>query len=255
MKNISIVLLAMAGFVINSPAATNFAARVISYDPGTNFAAGFTNTAAVLGEPSRVNPFGEDTDPFNPPYGQDQVLSIGEGGSLVVKFDRPVFNTPRRPFGIDFVIFGNTGFIITNEFDPMTFQWIGTPATDGSLFANNPGTTRVSVSTDGAHFFPIDPERAPTVDGLFPTDGTGDFALPVNPSLTASNFAGATLADMRALYAGSAGGTGYNITRARTRHGRPVFLPYVRFVRIEVSEGKAEIDGVSATARARRRNH
>jgi hypothetical protein len=252
MKKFSLVLLALAGIVINSHAVSNFAARVVSYHPGSNFSPGFTNTEAVLGEPSRVNPFGEATDPFNPPYGTNQILSIGEGGSLTIKFDRPVFNTPRKPFGLDFIIFGNTGFIITNDFDPNTFDWIGIPATDGSTFAHNPGVTRVSISSDGKHFLPLDSDRAPTVDGLFPTDGTGAFDEPVNPELTAQDFAGATLATMRSLYAGSAGGTGYNIGWAEWRRHR-VHLPFIRFVRVEVLQGKAEIDAFSATARTARR--
>ena len=248
MKKISLVLLALAGFVIHTNAASNFAARVVSYNPGVGIDTRFTNIAAVLGEPSRVNPYTEAVDPFNPPYGTSQVLSIGEGGSLVVEMDRPIFNTPRKPFGLDFIIFGNAGFIITNEFDLNTFNWIGEPATDGSMFGANEGTTLVSVSADGVHFVPLSSPLAPTVDTLFPTDAAGNFDLPVNPELTATDFAGATLADMRALYAGSAGGAGFNIGWAQWRE-RGAHLPFVRYIRIDVLSGKAEIDGISAVAR------
>ncbi len=248
MKKISLVLLALAGFVLHSHAATNFAARVISYNPGLNFAQGYTNTSAVLGEPSRVNPYTEAVDPFNPPYGTDQILSIGEGGSLVVKMDRPIYNTPRKPFGLDFIIFGNAGFIITNEFDLNTYDWLGTPATDGSMFGANEGTTLVSVSADGLHFVPLSSPLLPTVDTLFPTDAAGRFDVPVNPELTAAIFAGATLKQMRSLYAGSAGGAGFNIGWAQWQ-SRRVWLPYIRYIRVEVLSGKAEIDGISGVAR------
>jgi len=253
MKRISLVLLACASIVFNTTAATNFAARVISYSPGADLAPGFTNTEAVVGEPSRINPFADATDPFNPAYGSDQLLSLGAGGSLTVKFDRPVFNTPRRPFGLDFIIFGNTGFIITNDFNPVTYEWNGTPATDGSIFADNTGVTRVSVSMNGVRFFVLDTNQAPVVDGLFPTDGSGNFQVPVNAAIRAVDFEGATLVDMRALYRGSGGGTGYNLGWARRPNGRPIFLPYIRYVRVEVLSGKAEIDGFSATARTLRR--
>src|SRR2546423_8793297 len=69
--------------------SSEFADAVVSYDPGIGYAAGYTNTSACLGEPSRVNPFGEPTDPFDPPYGKDQIVSLGESGSLVIYFDTP----------------------------------------------------------------------------------------------------------------------------------------------------------------------
>ena len=254
MKKVCLFALAIAGalFINQSHAATNYAARVVQYNPGVGFSAGFTNVESVLGEPSRVNEFEDLTEPFNPPYGKGKILSIGEGGSLTVKFARPIFDTPRKPFGLDFIIFGNSGFIVTNEFDPATSLWIGILATDGSLFGNNPGVTRVSVSMDGKHFLALTTNSAPTADGLYPTDGMGAFDVPVDPSLTANEFAGATAAGIRALYEGSGGGTGYKVNWARTRNGIPFRLPYIRYVRIEVLSGKTEIDGFSAVARARR---
>jgi len=244
MKTISLFALAFASLVINSSAAkTNFAAQVISYDPGTGAAAGFTNPPAVLGEPSRLNPFGDAVEPFNPPYGQAQVLSIGEGGSVTIKFDKPVDDKKKNPFGLDFILFGNTGFIITNDFDLTTFDWLGVPATDGSTFGRNTGVTRLSVSKDGEKFYVLDPNLAPVADGLFPTDGAGDFRIPVQPGLTAAHFAGATVEDIRALYDGAGGGTGYDIAWARKANGKKADLSSIRYVRVEVLSGKAELDG------------
>ncbi len=254
MKKLSLVLLACAGTIIQSHAATNFAARVITYNPGSAFASGYTNPAAVLGEPSRVNPYEDATTPFNPAYGTAQILSIGEGGLLTVKFARPIYNTRQKPFGRDFLIFGNSGFIITNDYDPVTFDWLGVPATDGALFANNDGVTRVSVSRDGIHYFLLDTNEAPVVDGHFPTDGAGDFRQPVDPTASMDRLPGATLEAMRAIYNGSGGGTGYDISWARNRRGRKVRLPHIRFVRIEVVSGKAEVDGFSATVRHKSRD-
>src|SRR5437016_2399502 len=150
--NKQLLVLALASFVLNVQ-SSEFADNVVSYDPGVGFVAGYTNPLVALGEPSRVNPFGEATDPFDPPYGKDQIVSIGAGGSLVVQFKTPIINHPNNLYGFDFTIFGNAGFVITNDFDFTTFQWIGTPATDGSLFAQSTGTTRVSVSRDGVNFF------------------------------------------------------------------------------------------------------
>ncbi len=238
--------LALAGLASIAPLhADEFAHAVVAYHPGSNYAVNFTNPNAVVGRPSRVNPFGEATDPFNPPYGTNQIVSLGEGGSLTVRFHRPILNHPRNIFGLDFIIFGNSGFIVTNDFDPDTFEYIGTPATDGSLFAHNTGGTRVSVSMDGRRFFTLLPDRAPTVDVLFPTEATGDVSRPVDPTLSQEDFAGLTHAQIRALYHGSAGGAAYDISWARDSRGRRVFLPFVRFVRVDVVSGKSEIDAFS----------
>jgi hypothetical protein len=240
--------LALAGSFLALTTQGQFADAVVSYDPGSGYSPGFTNAAAALGEPSRITPgtFGGPVDPFDPPYLASQLVSIGEAGSLTVHFARPVLNNPLNRFGIDFIVFGNAGFIITNAFDFTTFDWIGTPATDGSLFGNNPGKTRVSVSKDGVSYYALNPDIAPTVDNLAPTEGTGDFHTPVDPELTQNDFAGLTLKGIRSLYLGSAGGAGYDISWAQDASGQSVFLSQISFVRIAVIEGKAEIDGIAA---------
>src|SRR2546422_7084958 len=120
MFKVLLLVLASASLVLSQPA--QFADAVVSYDPGIGFAAGFTNSAAALGEPSRSNPFGDLTDPFDPPYGKAQIVSIGAGGHLVVQFHTPVLNHPNNVYGFDFTIFGNTGFVITNDFDLTTYD-------------------------------------------------------------------------------------------------------------------------------------
>jgi hypothetical protein len=243
-----VLALAAAGCVLTSRAA-EFADSIVGYDPGVGYAVRFTHPETALGAPSRINPFGEATDPFDPAYGTNQIVSIGTGGSLVVSFRTPILNHPHNLSGYDFLIFGNSGFIITNDFDPVTFEWIGTPATDGSVFGQNTGLTRVSVSSDGLNYYPLDPARAPTVDSLFPTAGDGNPHVPPPPGLAQDDFAGATLEDMHLLYHGSAGGAAYDISWARDANGQAVFLPAIRFVRVEVLSGKVEIDAISAVVR------
>jgi hypothetical protein len=246
MLKVRFLVLAVTGLAIVGQA--QYADSVIQYVAGTGFTPGFTNENAVLGEPSRLVPgtFGGPVEPFSPPYLASQLLSVGAGGSVTVKFRRPVLNHPRNRFGIDFIIFGNSGFIITNAFDPETFDWIGVPATDGSLFGNNSGITRVSVSRDGATFYLLDPGLAPVADGLLPTDGNGDFHTPGDPTLTQADFAGQTLEGIRALYFGSAGGSGYDISWALDAGGHRARLSEINYVRVEVLSGKSEVDGFSA---------
>ena len=242
------MVLALASALLNVH-GSEFADAVVSYDPGIGYVAGFTNAEASLGEPSQINPFGEPTDPFDPPYGKQQIVSIGAGGSLTIFFHTPILNHPNNIYGLDFTIFGNCGFIITNDFDLTTYDWIGIPATDGSLFAQNTGVSTVSVSADGEHFYALNPANAGGVDVLFPTDGAGDFQTPVLPGAQQGDFAGATLEEIRAIYNGSAGGTSFDISTAHDEQGRAVLLHQIRYVRIDVLSGKAEIDGVAAVAR------
>src|SRR5439155_2840503 len=233
MLKIQLSVLALASSLFSFTAQAQYAEAVVSYVPGVGFSPGFTNPAAALGEPSRITPgtFGGPVDPFDPPYLASQLVSIGAGGSLTVKFSRPVLNHPRNRFGIDFIIFGNSGFIITNAFDPHTFDWIGTPATDGSLFGNNSGSSRVSVSRDGIIFYELNSKLAPSVDVLFPADGSGNFDTPVDPSATQADFAGLTVEGIRALYFGSAGGAGYDISWAKDAEGKPILLREINYVR------------------------
>lgn len=249
MKKTCLTVLALVAGVVSMASASPFADEVVSYNPGTGHIQDFTHPEVSLGEPSRTNPFTEATDPFNPPYGNGQVVSIGEGGSLTVRFQAPVLNHPNNAFGYDLIIFGNSGFIITNDFDMNTFEWIGIPATDGSLFAANEGSTRVSVSRDGIVFYELRTSIAPIVDRLFPTDATGDFHLPVAPQVTQNDLAGATMEGIRSVYRGSGGGAAYDLSWAVDGLGNPVYLPEVNFVRVEVLTGKSEVDAFSAVAR------
>lgn len=236
------------GLLLVHPALhAQYASQVLQYVPGTGGASGFNNPGAALGEPSRVTPgqFGGPVDPFSPAYLDSQLLSLGAGGSLTLQFDQPIANNPAHPQGLDFLIFGGTGFIITNAFDE-NFQIIGTPATDGTLFGAQSGDSRVSVSVDGVEFFTLNPALAPAVERLFPTDGSGDFTRAVDPTLDLSEFAGLTLDGVRTQYAGSGGGSGFDIAWAQDGNGMPVTLDAIRYVRIDILSGKAEIDAVSA---------
>ncbi|MBC8244471.1 MAG: hypothetical protein H8E20_08765 [Verrucomicrobia bacterium] len=247
MKRIIIIALGLAALSAAREArAAQFAAEVVSYEPGTGFAtdwssgAGFTDEEAILGAPARETPgeWGGPITPFSPPYRLNQILSVGEGGQVTLKFARPIRDEPLNPFGLDFIVFGGAGFTITNG------DFSGGGITDGSLFGQADGETRVSVSTDGETWFVLDPKLAPAFDAYYPTDGAGDFELPVNPALAKGDFADAGLAKFTELYAGSGGGTGYDIGWAVDATGKPVMLGQAQFIRLEVLSGKAEMDAV-----------
>lgn len=227
------------------PASAQFASSVVSYEPGVGYAVefgtgnGYTRTGAALGAPSASGPWGE-IDPFNAQSGIDEIVSLGVGGSLVVRLDQPAVNSPANPYGMDFIVFGNAGFIIING------DYTGGGVTDGSLYGHNTGSTRVSVSADGVSFYTLDLSLAPVADGYFPTDPTGDFTRPMDPALTGLSFDNQDMAGIRSLYAGSAGGTAFDLDWARDDQNQPVALGSVEYIRIDVVSGRAEIDGFAA---------
>jgi hypothetical protein len=228
-------VLAPASLFVTLTASGQFADTVLAYDPGTGFAAGFTNAAAALGAPSS----GSSITPFAPPFQKSQIVSVGAGGSLTLHLSVPIVHAASNPFGIDFMVFGNSGFVITNG------NFSGGGITDGSMFGNNTGSTGVEVSADGANWFTLAPSLAPTVDGLFPTDGIGNPLIPVDPSLTSASFAGLGLSGIRSLYGGSAGGTGFALSWAQDANGNSVYLAEADYVRVDVLSGKSEIDAIS----------
>ncbi|HJN90471.1 MAG TPA: hypothetical protein QGG93_09075 [Verrucomicrobiota bacterium] len=248
MERIIIIALGLAALSgVGEARVTQFAAEVVSYKSGVGFAtdwssgAGYTNRDTVLGAPARETPgeWGGPITPFSPPYRLDQILSIGEGGEVTLKFARPIRDEPLNPFGLDFIVFGAAGFTITNG------DFSGGGITDGLLFGQADGETRVLVSADGAAWFALAPEQAPAFDAYHPTDGNGDFGLPTNPALAKGDFDSGGLVKFSELYAGSGGGTGYDIAWAIDADGNPASLGQVQFVRLEVLSGKAEIDAVS----------
>jgi hypothetical protein len=226
-------------------ASGNYAGRVVHHESSAATSTTLTNPVVVLGEPSR---FTDDpdpvwgglwpVDPFGGPYLGDQILQLDTGANLTVEMQRPVVNHPENPYGVDFLVFGNAFFQFNSD-------WT---TTSGLLGGTNEGSTRVSVSADGQTFYAMKPVLPSTVDTWFPTDGQGDFGMPVDPALGADDFRGRDLAGVRQLYNGSGGGTGYDISWAVDEQGASVHLPWIRFVRLEQEDGKAEIDAVSGAS-------
>jgi hypothetical protein len=228
MKKNLFVSLALAG-ILFVPATTRaqFASTVSSYTEGSGVSSGYNDPTAALGAPTTFIGY-QNADPFNPPYQSSDIVEIGTGGSLTLQFNTPIQNNPNNPFGLDFIIFGHAGFNITNG------DYSGGGITDGSLFTGGTADVRVSVSADGKTFYTLNPSLTPMVDGLFPTDASGNPFLPVNPALTAADFAGKDLSGIAALYNGSAGGAGFDLAWAIDGSNQSVSLPSVDYVRLDV---------------------
>jgi len=222
-------------------AADPWADQIVSYSPGSNPPIGFSNSSAALGEPTHFSiAFGGfPTSPFSGAADGTELVSLGEGGVLIVGFDEPVTDDPANPFGIDLLVFGNSFFHLNSfnndQFDTAT----GDIASEGGI---------VSVSADGMDYLVVSGVEA---DGRFPTLGfrdisipfpsTGvvstDFTRPVNPNLDVT---GLNTAAVAASYDGSGGGAGIDLAT--------VGLSEIRFVKITNPTGSGvtpEIDGFS----------
>lgn len=221
--------------------AADFANAVLSYSPGTNPANGFTNPLVALGAPERFTGEGiapGAVTPFQPCFGTNEIVSIGAGGQLTLAFSPPLRDDPRNPFGIDFIVFGNSFF--TDSSYPS--GGVGALAADG-------GT--IQVSADGTTWITVTNVLA---DGLFPTMGSIDTSpysqvigqiatdahKPVNPSWTAASLHGKSYGELVDIYAGSAGGAGVDLAS--------IGVTEVVAVRVVVPSGlhpNVEIDAIS----------
>ena len=235
----------------------------------------YADPLAVLGEPTTMAQnlaFFGLPDPFRvklvePAYnldldGNKTLLTLEEVsgetgtvyGSVTVKFDHPVYDEPANPYGVDFLVFGNTFYVgkgFVSDTTDMRSHYLS-----GGAFSE---PMKVSVSPDGERWYTY--EEGPYCDTTFPTHGfhwdaglfdrTGngwtkkkmDFTKPVNPALSsvlgvAESYLSA--ADAISLYAGSGGGTGFDLAESG--------FDFIRFVRVEAADGFSggEIDAFSA---------
>lgn len=229
-------LMAIAG--VASAGASPFASQVVNFNQGTGGVASYATPGNVLGSPTRytgsLTPFPGAVTPFNSPFGSDELYSIGDGGFITVRFDVPVTNDSNNPFGIDLLVFGNSFFFDSINFEPVA----NAVAADGGL---------IEVSPDGSVWTPVPGSIA---DGLWPTlgytDGSDpfggpagtaltDFTKPVDPSFS---WTGKNYAQLVAGYNGSGGGAGVDIGA--------LGLSQISYVRVSHSgPGNVEIDAFS----------
>jgi hypothetical protein len=175
------------------------------------------------------------------------VTTLGNGAAIVVKFDHEVADDPGNPYGIDFIVFGNSFFSRAGGYlDPYTNM-------EDCFLANptfvNSEPVIVSVSPDGNNWYTY--SNGPYADSAFPTNAYAwdrenhcwgkelDWTKPVDPNLTVSNFNGLSAADAIDLYDGSAGGTGFDLAESG--------FAWIQYVKVQ-SNGNGEVDGFSDVA-------
>jgi hypothetical protein len=244
------MLFVVASFSITSLSASSgsddpFADQMISFEAGTNPAPGYTDPVTTLGSPERFT--GEDFFPsvvsaFSGPYGTNEIVSIGAGGHLVVKFNTPVTNDPNNLYGIDLLIFGNASFIDNDYPNGLV----------GGIFSDEGGTVEVSDNGKTWHLV-----SGVSADGPMPTMGyvdsgpfdefpgsiPTDFTRPVDPALTWQTFLGQTNAQVVQKYRGSGGGVAIELGAVGLQQ-----ISYVRVANPAGSPENIEIDAFSDVA-------
>ncbi len=252
---------------------SDFATEVISYTEGSgvgsDFISGskFNNPECALGRPT-IDTTGDGwyipvdhsvpVVPVYPAFRSYELVTIGNGGQITLKFDHKILDDPANPYGLDFIIFGNAFQIIGGG-----QSWTNGNPNNVTVGANGfaePGI--VSVSQDGVnwHTFsdgPYADDFAPTLGRIYdennPDKSIGDWnnwwgeatdpTVPLDPSFEFSSFDGKTVAEMAKTYGKSAGGIGFDIS--------DVGLDWIQYVRIEDnpnSNATTEIDAVADVA-------
>lgn len=237
----------------------DFAIEVIEYVEGEGVGSDwitkqpFNDPNSALGKPALETTSGDGwfipvnesvtVVPLYPPFRATELVTIGNGGQLTVKFSHPVANDENNPYGIDFIIFGNAYQIIGGGQDWSNGNPEETIVSD--TVTSEPGI--VSVSQDGENWYYF--SSGPYADDFAPTAGRQwddvndiwadelDPTRPVDPNLSV---AGMSLAEMIAAYDGSAGGTGFDIGE--------LGLQWIQYIRIEddpESNVTTEIDAIA----------
>ncbi len=255
----------------------NFALEVIEYIPGTGVGSDWLTgqpysdpsvalgrpTVDTTGNPIFVNPLEPvPVVPVAPASRSFEIVTIGAGGALTLKFEHPVFDHPQNPFGIDFIVFGN---VLQSADRVWSNRSPDVVTLEGTLF-EEPGI--VSVSQDGETWLtftngPFADTFAPTLGRMWqpeaPDASLGEWndwwgeatdpTWPLDPSITSTDFVGRTVADVARIYGRSAGGTGFDLSSLDLPMHPERDMKWMQYIRIEAPSspgGTPEIDAVAA---------
>ncbi len=252
----------------------DFAVEVVYFQPGigipTDRITGqqFNDPNAALGRPvidstgdnwsiplSRLIP----VNPLYPAFRSYEIVTIGYGGELVLKFNHPVSNDANNPFGIDFIIFGNSmnqsaNGILYNGNDPNGFGVSSKLSGEyGIVSVSQDGIVWQSF-TDGPYADSFAPTLGRTINLNTPDPGLGSWnqwwgeptnpTLPLDPNFQTIHSGTESLLDLCKNYGQSAGGTGFDLERLTPP------LSWFQYIKVEApSNGNTpEIDAVADVA-------
>jgi hypothetical protein len=223
-----------------------FAAEALQYTPGAGVG-GYTNPGAALGKPGPIVGLGSGFDnvlsPFSPHYETNQLVAIGQGGSLTLQLANFV-QIDRSPGVFELGIWTNVG-IIDTAFPS------GTAGSPAAVFGADSAV--VEVSADNLSWFSLN-GGSPILFNLpgnyFLNAGPFDSAAPATPQLAdfgkpftgvLSDFDGLNYPQILNLLDGSAGGTWLDLDSVPAEISQ---IGYVRFSGVAAGD-TFEIDAVA----------
>lgn len=216
------------GLSLTLAAQDPWAVTVMSYDPGTSSAMGYQTPDRALGRPT-VDTYADSVElepsvpvvPVYAPWDPSELVSIGEGGSLVLRMGKPITDNPAHPYGVDLLIFAYTFITGADAYDQVTkdprLYTLASSEVIGLFTASKWG--QISLSADGStwHPFPFETDLVrllPTLGRTWtgtewglPTDPT----FPPDPDLILADLADMNLAELCRRYRGGAGGMGFDL--------------------------------------------
>jgi hypothetical protein len=241
---VSMIAVALSVPALVEQCAAQYGAEVVSYDEGSTPTAGYTNAAAAVGAPERFT--GEGVFPgvvsaFNPPFLDNEIVSVGEGGHITVKLSHYVLPRAGREIGV----FENVGL---NDANYPNGQATMPASVFGSDFAF------VDVSEDGISWTSLGPIMFEIPSNGYTnltspySDSPGsesDFRQPFTGDLSSFNglpYSDGAGPDILEVLNGSGGGTWLDISGTG--------LPRVGYVRFSVPNDASatlnfELDAVS----------
>jgi len=205
------MLLVVLGLL--GPGQDPWADHVVAFEPGVGGSAGFDDPTTCLGPPERftgeASAVASVVSPFSPAWGTDELVSLGLGGFIVLAFDEPVRDDPDNPWGIDLLLFGNSGLVDGAYPAGLCTGIFG--ADGGIVEVSDDGETWVLLDTEAdSPWATIGWQDAGPYDAT-PGNAPTDVVLPVNPTIAWGTVIGLDHASIIDLYAGSAGGTAIDL--------------------------------------------
>ncbi len=275
---------ALAGYQYNP---SDFAAQVIGYDAGVgghvpDWISGdpYTDPTTALGRPT-VDTTGDDwyiplEEPapvvsVYPAFRYFEIVTVGYGGELTVRFDHKVRDNSWNPYGYDLIVFGNASQLIASGGDWTNRDPHQTIASPGLI--TEPG--KVSVSQDGVNWYGFpDPDTSTTpplygaddfattlgriLDEDDPDESLGGWNLwwgdptnptyPLDPGIAPGDLGNKTVAEIAEMYGTSGGGTGFDIGTFDLPLDPQTNMKWIQYVRIEDPDSavaSTEIDAFS----------